>query len=545
MESMEEIDGPDPEAAEAADEPEEDEEFIFKEIHVIGQAFISHPLKKIPSDLCPREEIVAPNKVEAVMNIDEHLWTDTTYNGCTFKKLFVPWHKSYEDYNRIYSVAFYVLCENPAMFFDLNALGEGYGSLGASAIQIEAWLHTWARTPVVFTSPLLMYNGRRNIPLYYTVTNSFPSDPHYITPLEECCTQLLENDAYSIANGLTLAIAMQRNGVWSGENLHRALVRYFANLDDIDIFTVISDGLTELYMAHVYPQIADHPNLYANCFPLADDHVRRLLTAKYNPDNTYVIQYFDEQRCIEYVTSERIVRGEFPPADCGFRDKVVPDCATMFKKISDSKACLRWYRRNAEVIFGGTDELGSHKRKVAHMILRRLCFMYTRRPCRRLHGIFRDMLGYFGITASKWFIETQVMKLAEEHYIFYGSWIPWMPIAFLKDALEVEPFTQRGFSVLTMRPTTLCHVFGKYITTRPADNLHLFQRFGLKISNMEMLRLCPPKSSCGILNAALEKRTKKKLTIVYKAADQFGGSALWEPLRAFFARGANREALTF
>ena len=183
------------------------------------------------------------------------------------------------------------------------------------------------------------------------------------------------------------------------------------------------------------------------------------------------------------------------------------------------------------------------------MILRRLCFMYTRRPCRRIHGIFKDMLGFFGTTASKWFIETQVMKLAEEHDAFHKSWIPWMPIAFLRDALEVEPFTQRAFSVVTMRPMTLLHAFEKYICAKPDNSAHsappLFQRFSLKISNMEMLRLCPPKSSCGILSAALNKRTQKKLTIVHNVANSFGGSALWEPLRTFLAKDSNREALMF
>jgi len=91
---------------------------IYNEINLINNNYIL-PYAPIVEDinLCERDEIADPNKLELLINISSSQWSVCTHNDKYYYSVLIPWDRIYNSYGiEIKSHYFRVLCQDPSIF---------------------------------------------------------------------------------------------------------------------------------------------------------------------------------------------------------------------------------------------------------------------------------------------------------------------------------------------------------------------------------------------------------------------------------------------
>lgn len=253
---------------------------IFQELHRIGQTFIVDPFTYLPTDLCPREEVIAPEKVTRLVDTtasdweDYHTvgWAGGQYSGhYTLQRCWISWNADFTE--RISGVCYYALAENPELFWSLNDVYPD------SAQSVYEWIAAHAASYFLATTPLLMYHGDSS-DIVYCVNcgiDTVATPIHYGATLD----QMLDAKAFSIGNGITLALAMERAGRWRSSAVTQALRRFLENGGGHGIgatATNIPPAFVNFYVQSPLSHIMHYPALYASCGPRTSGiSVRRFL----------------------------------------------------------------------------------------------------------------------------------------------------------------------------------------------------------------------------------------------------------------------------
>lgn len=280
---------------------------IFEELHRIGRAFVVDPFRYAPPDLCPRDDVLAPDKIcrltETVADDWEvyhtpgwgHVLGGDPGGGYPVQRCWVSWSPDFAD--RISGVCYYALARSPELFWSLCEVAPDDDDA------MYEWLAAHGTDVFVMTTTLLMYHGDAS-DIVYAVNcgvGTVATPLHYGATLD----QMLAADAYAIGNGLLLALAMERAGRWRSGPLARALRR--AGRDGLVAlggqFGQVPPEFLALYVQNgALPCAANYPALYAACGPRpCSPALRRLLLEAdgLHANPTPYLQHFapDGQAC--------------------------------------------------------------------------------------------------------------------------------------------------------------------------------------------------------------------------------------------------------
>ena len=242
---------------------------IFQEINRIGQTFIVDPFKYTPIDLCPREEVIAPEKIARLIGTAASDWENYRVEGWgglsyLLQRCWVPWTTEFTE--RVSGVCYYALAEDPELFWSLSEVQPECPQ------SIYEWLSANIGSYFAVTTPLLMYHGDTS-DIIYTVNcgvGTVARPMNYGNTLN----QMLDANGFALGNGLTLALAMQRSGRWRSSAVLQALHRCCeedagggAGLGLGSLSTTVPTAFISLYVQNSLPHIANYPALYASCGP--------------------------------------------------------------------------------------------------------------------------------------------------------------------------------------------------------------------------------------------------------------------------------------
>lgn len=224
------------------------------ELPCINNVMVSHPFKKVPVDICPREEIASPSKLLALCQLTANDWDEYDMNGTIYQRAWIQMRIRYPSLSKkVSSLGFYGLVQDPDMLASILSVSNDVSS------QLQ-WLREFALKPIIVTIPLISYRTKYQEVLY-TISNTFPQRTIQVSPITDLTDQMLANNAYTICNGLTLALALHRLGFWADPIFHVALTSWFE--ENENIYTDITPEIQPLFVQHLIPQVCDHPFFYA------------------------------------------------------------------------------------------------------------------------------------------------------------------------------------------------------------------------------------------------------------------------------------------
>lgn len=281
---------------------------IFQELHRINQTFILDPFVYTPTDLCPREEIVAPEKLLAVVHSDRREWEPyVTPMGDTLQRIWLPWTPTYSD--RVSGVCFYVVARDPELFDSVRTVtspGPPSGDPDASALL--AWLLRWRAHYFLVTTTLLMYHGDTS-DIIYSVNHGVATLTTPLVYTAPTLDQMIDHNAYTVGNALTLMLAMERAGYWRSAAVQEALHRFHALGGGHGLGAAVSpipQPFIVFYSQHTLYHISNYALLYASmgqrpCAP----GIRALLLDidGFNDFPFPYIQYMTPSQSAAYITS--------------------------------------------------------------------------------------------------------------------------------------------------------------------------------------------------------------------------------------------------
>lgn len=212
-----------------------------------------------PLDMLPhREEIAEPRKMLALTQTEHSAWDPIELEGnLGLYRTWITWRKSYMIQNqKISSSGFYALTEDPIMFTSMLDVDS------TSAEAIFQWLQTWGKSFAIVTSPLMTFSTPSNMMLY-GIPNDINTHPFPIIPMFDLTEQLIQQSAYTLINGFTLALAFHRLNIWETEVFHTAVQMWFMSIDTTVGWINTTQENAFLFFQHPVPHIGEHPLHYS------------------------------------------------------------------------------------------------------------------------------------------------------------------------------------------------------------------------------------------------------------------------------------------
>lgn len=421
------------------------------EIPCINNVMITHPFKRVPCDVCPREEIASPSKLLAFSQTNVYDWDPINIFEQQYQRAWIQHRTRYTAISsKIKSHGLYALTQRPDMFMTVLHVND------CSVDDILHWLRHYALTPVIITNPLLSYRTKYQEILYF-VTNTFPQRTVHVAPLTDLTHQMMVHNAYTIANGLTLAIAMHRLGVWSSPAFLEALTFWFQETENP--YTDITSDIQDLVVQHLIPHICDHPYFYA-CMGKhkANIHVLRAIHNKYEVYEPFIQQHDQHTQVItsaalqmlpytpmdlfDYVTSSA-VQEEYAVGSGGTRVDIGGLMQSMFTqrgvwkrwKLIYRDTLLRYSQRSSSV----DDFIDQCMRRIC-MIYKRGVHQGGRVKTGRIRAFWQQIMEVLDPKKDRlkrWVHRHIVLqyirrKMQENGHVNTG-WLPNIPVPFLLD----------------------------------------------------------------------------------------------------------------
>lgn len=424
-----------------------------KEVPLINVVMITHPFKKIPLDICPREEIASPSKLLAVAQTRDLDWDETTIYGHTFQRCWLQSRYRYPSIShKLSSVGFYCCAQDPAMFLSLLEVPDTMNG-------IHEWLKTYGKTMAVVTTPLMCYRTKYQ-EIFYYLSNTSPQRTIVISPITDIMHQMLNNNAYTICNGVTLAIAMHRLGFWSQSSLENALWVWGA--EESTLYSEITPETQPLIVQHLIPQVCDHPYFYA-CMGKMKAHISvvRCLHDLFQVYEPFVQQHDAETQIVtnavlqmlpyipmhlfDYATKSKL---DDEDADVDI-EHMYADVGGLMQALFTQKGIWkRWNEAYEETItrFQGTM---SDEAFIDHC-LRRSFLLYNKgchagRVCTsRVRRFWQQLISVLDPThklilrwVHKYVFLCHISQELAKKNVHTGTWLPKIPMAFLVELVHI------------------------------------------------------------------------------------------------------------
>lgn len=420
----------------------------------INTVMVTHPFKRMPFDICPREEIAAPYKLLAVAQTRPQDWDEFEIHGHSYMRVWIQMRTPYPSVSRkVRSHGFYCATQDPAMFATLLDVEDTHDSM-------LDWLLRYAKTPAIITTPLFSYRTKYQDVMYH-ISNTFPQRVFVNGEHTDLTQQMLDHNAYTICNGLTLAIAMHRLGFWSSYAFQVAFMDWLREEDTI--YTDITPDIQDLLVQHTLPHICDHPYYYAvmgSC--KANINVIKMLHSSYDVYEPFM-QLQDET--VMVVTNATLQMMPYAPMDVfdyvthhSLKDEELDDNNVAVNKtdlgglmhalFTQKGIWKRWqttYRSTLEYM---TSQCESHENFI-YQCARRSFVLYSKGShvgrvytsrIRKFWGQLIEVVDPTGVhmlkCVHKHIIHAYIHQELEKRGVFTQVWLPKIPVAFLVEMMR-------------------------------------------------------------------------------------------------------------
>jgi len=236
----------------------------YNEIHLINTILINLPGQIPDYRYCPREEIAHPIKLQYITENSPTYWNKYIHSNNTFFVSWIPWYRKYTFYDEvIYTSVFHVLTEKPALFSlfqdTISSINMKDKTKDRESIEkLSQWLKDWWNEAFLITVPI-MHSTRGSF-----ICNS--NYPYNNFSLEEYCPDdylqcLLDNQAYTVGNGLILLLAYHRLKIIPARILQPILTEFLKD-HEYYIYQNVNDAWHTLYYGTRIVHIADFSAFY-------------------------------------------------------------------------------------------------------------------------------------------------------------------------------------------------------------------------------------------------------------------------------------------
>lgn len=509
------------------------------EIPCINNVMIKHPFKRVPVDVCPREEIASPHKLLAFAQTKEYDWDAIRVFDHEYQRAWIQCRTRYDAISsKVRSHGLYALTRDPQVLLSVLNVDE------TSVDDVLNWLRHYALTPIVITCPLLSYRTRYQEVLY-TITNTFPQRIVHVAPFTDLTLQMVANNAYTIANGLTLAIAMHRNGFWDSCVFSEALSHWLQ--ENSNPYTDITPDIQDLVVQHLIPNVCDHPYFYA-CMGKHKAHIRviQMLHNSYEVYEPFVQQQSEQAQVVtsaalqmlphtqlhifDYVTANAL-NDEHQVISGGTRIDIGGLMQAMFTQRGVWKRWKMVYRESLlsySAKFASTDEF-------IDQCMRRICMLYKRGVHQSGHVKTSRMRAFWyqimevldpkGEKLRKWVhkhvILTYIRQEATDTDMFNTLWLPEIPVAFLLDLFkfsngEWKLWQPHPISVTTVHDN-LIPVFPNAVVKTMIMNDQTYYTYAITLPITHMISRFDKESSLRVFLNILKSVARERLKVMHCA----------------------------
>lgn len=528
------------------------------ELPCINNVMVAHPFKRVPADICPREEIAAPSKLLALAQVTQDGWDAYDIEGIEYQRTWIQMRVKYPSLSsKIRALGFYGITRHVEMF----------SSLLDKDTDIFTWLKEYALKPCIITTPLLTYRTKYQ-EVFYTVSNTFPQETVQIAPIPDLTDQMLAANAYTICNGLTFALAMHRLGHWDHPTFLLALQQWLDATDPL--YSEITVELQPLVVQHVIPQTCDHPYFYA-CMgkDKASIPVLACLREKYG-----VLEPFHQQHNngISIVTNASLQMLPYTPLhvfdhvnsyyyeeddDDGPTTRM--DLGGLLQALFTQKGLWkRWmmtYEENLRTYdsFGNDDDFIDRCMKRIFMLynkgshVRKLCTSRMRQFWLQIMHVLDPNKVRMTRWVHKYVVLTYIKEELEKQGVHGVFWLPQIPIPFMVDMLAIYKDAWKLFDACT--PISIITSYGNLRDIFPEATVDVNE------SSSKPYRICkvqrplmsymtkmPKSSSLYKFAKMMKKKAQEKLRTLYTGLmrpsipklNPHDGYTLWMILNDYF-----------
>lgn len=550
------------------------------ELPCINHVMVTHPFKRIPHDICPREEIASPSKLLALCQVRQNGWDPVTIHGEEYHRAWIQMRIRYPSLStKVSSMGFYGLASDQQMFTSVLEVEDDKN-------EIITWLRNYGLSPFIITCPLFSYRTKYQEVLY-TLTNTFPQRVLHIAPMTDLTTQMINSNAYTIGNGLTLAIAMHRLGFWADPTFSEALAQW---LEEEELaYTNITPELQPLIVQHLIPQVCDHPYFYA-CMgsQKASISVIETLRSKYALSEPFIQQQSEEYRVLtsaalqalpytplhilDHVTKYAIPSGddeEDESDDLMTFTSTRTDIGGLLHALFTKKGLWkRWLNTYHESLVRYSDVADSTEDFIDRTLKRTFMLykkgshhgkVYTSR-IRTFWKQVMEVLDPKQTRMQKWIHKYVIMEHInqelEKQNVYGAFWLPKVPVAFFVEMLRIygskwSIFDPSATNITIMTSYEhICNIFPEAIVEVDESNpSRPYKIIKIRRSLYSYLQHMPKHSTMHCFAKLIKETAQERLRILHTGfmrpaiprLNENDGYTIWMILQDYFK--TNKEAL--
>lgn len=481
---------------------------IYQELFLLNNIPVVHPNRRIPTKLCPRDEVAHPEKLVEIVSSVCRNWRPIRINGQNLYYLRSEYDRAF--YDNVVSSHLYVLTDHVSnsMFYDANRVRPD------SFQDMFDFLQRHAYNLFAITTPVFTILTEGSIPfVYYTVPVHNINAPVYL-PLENVTKlrDMLNSRCYTVCNGLTLFLAMVRAREWGKREALAALVAWQQNGISDNEPIGIPEIWHELHVSHPVPMISDFPSYYAamhppvprsfldhvkqdECVPISQlvddtdtDDIRCIyaspLTAMYPYFNSELFHYYNREFLAGDGPSTSTRDTVFDtPFEIDEDDMQLIDVEGFLIGILRSRRAWRWWLRHGPTYLRKLHGLykPSQTAFVIH-IMQVLFYLYTRPYVAngikysrtKVRSIWHLVLTMFDVEVSdiRLLINITTVRSLIYNRFAINRWNPPIPMSFMIDVMshyknDINWFANcknKIFTVHAYDMKTMAELFGSYIS---------------------------------------------------------------------------------
>ena len=371
----------------------------FREMNLINNALLIPPNEYRYCRYCPREEIAHPLKLKAIIDNSILQWELHHYDMDTFYISWLPWYRTYKNYNEIlHTSLFHILTEKPCMFtlfrniinnpqYTKQNLKNNYSMKNNFKFELNNWLSKWWNCPFLITIPIIHHSRGA-----FITDNLYPPRRMYLQdlPSQEYLNLQLTHQSYTICNGLTLFLAYHRLGLINA-SIAYPILKDFIELNRPHIFQDVTDTWYNLYYGTAISHIADFPSIYVSFGPnFAHINILNLFEADYDYQFAQTIiptsvvytspliamfPYFNSTNWNYFQTQDQWLNIINIDYDNG--DILYPDICGFIHAMLTTKTSWKYWKENYEEILNNLALCYVSTEKLIEDLIQTCCYYYN------------------------------------------------------------------------------------------------------------------------------------------------------------------------
>ena len=464
----------------------------YQEIFLMNHTYVNYPNQRIPTRLCHRDEIAHPNKILDIVFSRNQKWRKTKINEYPLRYKRIEYNHCFME--NISSSHFYVIGEDTGVFKDAKKVREN------SVDDMITYLCKHQNTLFVITSPVFQFDGEQGINrLLFSIPVSTNQAPFITTGTNIRIRDLIEEQCYSICNGLTIFLAMVRSKKWNTQDALIAIYKWRKYYVDDNV--EMSEIWQFLHTSHPIPMIADFPMYYATMNPIVpvtfykylhadgtiplsqfvDDtnqenekcYYASPITSMFPYLNRSIISYYNDKFSCD--TLSFMINTPFSIEE---EDYQYVDLEGLLISVLRSRRAWKWWKQNGVQYFKKLWELNSGSYTFFDYCLKVLFYLYSmpykkiQYPYWRIRAIWNTMMDVYGICSIdiSMFLTIHLVKTIVYTAFNITRINPPIPVSFMLDILKrygstIKFFDSHKYKLYTHHDRNIMiNIFSPYIT---------------------------------------------------------------------------------